>query len=159
MRPSINRRSIWFWVHNPHRISCNYLAHSPSEIRRSRISQAKIVGFSRLYCSILETTVGVATLGFEPPIKPGGRSEPAKIRAHPRKLWDNRFMTMQARFWQSIWPPGLSFVFNIFICRPHQHEAFWKKRGEKNYLTRYRHWEKIATTFHKNNLITLTDTS
>lgn len=63
------------------RISCNYVEHSPSEIRRSRISQAKIVGFSRLYCSILETTVGVATLGFEPPIKPGGRSEPARIRA------------------------------------------------------------------------------
>lgn len=44
---------------------------------RSRISHAKIVGFSRLYCSIFETTAGVATFGFDPPIKPGGRSVPA----------------------------------------------------------------------------------
>ena len=35
---------------------------------RSRISQAKMVGFSLLYCSILLTTTGVATLGLEPPI-------------------------------------------------------------------------------------------
>lgn len=27
-----------------------------------------MVGFSRLYCSIFETTAGVATLGFDPPI-------------------------------------------------------------------------------------------
>lgn len=45
----------------------------PSEMSRSRISQANIVGFSRLYCSILDTTVGVATLGFEPPMMPDGR--------------------------------------------------------------------------------------
>lgn len=51
----------------------------PSEINRSRISQAKMVGFSRLYCSILETTVGVATFGLEPPIIPVGRIEPASI--------------------------------------------------------------------------------
>lgn len=48
----------------------------PSDISLSRISHAKIVGFSRLYCSILETTAGVATFGFEPPIKPGGRKVP-----------------------------------------------------------------------------------
>lgn len=48
----------------------------PSEMSRSRISHANIVGFSRLYCSILDTTAGVATFGFEPPIKPGGRSVP-----------------------------------------------------------------------------------
>lgn len=48
----------------------------PSEMRRSRISQAKMVGFSRLYCSILETTAGVATFGFDPPISPGGRRVP-----------------------------------------------------------------------------------
>ena len=35
---------------------------------RSRISHAKMVGFSLLYCSILLTTAGVATFGFEPPI-------------------------------------------------------------------------------------------
>lgn len=46
----------------------------PSEMSRSRISQAKMVGFSRLYCSILETTVGVATLGLEPPMMPDGRA-------------------------------------------------------------------------------------
>lgn len=42
----------------------------------SRISHANMVGFSRLYCSILETTAGVATFGFDPPIRPGGRSVP-----------------------------------------------------------------------------------
>ena len=35
---------------------------------RSRISQANMVGFSLLYCSILLTTTGVATFGFEPPM-------------------------------------------------------------------------------------------
>lgn len=35
-----------------------------------------MVGFSRLYCSILETTAGVATFGFDPPISPGGRRVP-----------------------------------------------------------------------------------
>lgn len=49
----------------------------PSEMSRSRISHANIVGFSRLYCSIFDTTAGVATFGLEPPIKPGGRSVPA----------------------------------------------------------------------------------
>lgn len=42
----------------------------------SRISHANMVGFSRLYCSILETTAGVATFGFDPPIRPGGRNVP-----------------------------------------------------------------------------------
>lgn len=48
----------------------------PSEINLSRISQAKMVGFSLLYCSILATTAGVATFGLLPPIRPGGRSVP-----------------------------------------------------------------------------------
>lgn len=48
----------------------------PSEISLSRISQAKMVGFSLLYCSILATTAGVATFGLLPPIRPGGRSVP-----------------------------------------------------------------------------------
>lgn len=50
--------------------------NSPSDISLSLISHANIVGFSRLYCSIFETTAGVATFGFEPPIRPGGRSVP-----------------------------------------------------------------------------------
>lgn len=54
----------------------------PSEINRSRISQAKIVGFSRLYCSILDTTAGVATFGFDPPINPGGLKLPANTNTH-----------------------------------------------------------------------------
>lgn len=58
----------------------------PSVISRSRISHAKMVGFSRLYCSILETTVGVATLGLEPPIRPGGRSVPVEKRGGGLKL-------------------------------------------------------------------------
>lgn len=45
-------------------------------MRRSLISQANIVGFSRLYCSIFDTTAGVATFGFEPPISPGGLKVP-----------------------------------------------------------------------------------
>ena len=53
------------------------LVQTPSEMSFSRISQAKMVGFSRLYDSILFTTWGVATLGLEPPIIPGGRIVPA----------------------------------------------------------------------------------
>ena len=41
---------------------------TPSEISLSLISQANIVGFSLLYDSILFTTRGVATFGFDPPI-------------------------------------------------------------------------------------------
>ena len=52
--------------------------HLPSDINLSRISHANIVGFSLLYCSIFDTTAGVATLGFDPPINPGGRSVPAE---------------------------------------------------------------------------------
>lgn len=43
---------------------------------RSLISHAKMVGFSLLYCSILDTTAGVATFGLLPPIKPGGLNVP-----------------------------------------------------------------------------------
>lgn len=50
----------------------------PSDISLSRISHANMVGFSRLYCSIFDTTAGVATLGLLPPIKPGGLNVPAK---------------------------------------------------------------------------------
>lgn len=53
----------------------------PSEMSLSRISHAKMVGFSLLYCSILATTAGVATFGLLPPIKPGGRSVPGTERA------------------------------------------------------------------------------
>ena len=51
----------------------NVLRCLPSEISFSRISQANIVGFSRLYPSIFPTTSGVATFGLEPPIIPGVR--------------------------------------------------------------------------------------
>lgn len=54
--------------------------NSPSDISLSLISHANIVGFSRLYCSIFDTTAGVATLGFDPPINPGGRRVPANYR-------------------------------------------------------------------------------
>lgn len=47
------------------------LSQMPSARSRSRISQANIVGFCRLYSAILSTTLGVATLGLEPPITPG----------------------------------------------------------------------------------------
>lgn len=47
------------------------LSQMPSASSRSRISQANIVGFCRLYSAILSTTLGVATLGLEPPITPG----------------------------------------------------------------------------------------
>jgi hypothetical protein len=54
------------------------MRHLPSDINLSRISHAKIVGFSRLYCSIFDTTAGVATFGFDPPINPGGLKVPAQ---------------------------------------------------------------------------------
>ena len=43
----------------------------PSRWRFSRICQAKIWGLLALYSRIRRTTSGVATFGFEPPIKPG----------------------------------------------------------------------------------------
>ena len=65
------------------------LVQTLSEISFSRISQAKMVGFSLLYCSILFTTCGVATLGFEPPIIPGGRMVPVGPRRHIlRIIWN-----------------------------------------------------------------------
>lgn len=42
-----------------------------SSMSFSRISHANMVGFACLYSVILDTTSGVATLGFEPPITPG----------------------------------------------------------------------------------------
>jgi hypothetical protein len=45
--------------------------HIPSFWRFSRICQANIWGLFPLYSRIRRTTSGVATLGFEPPIKPG----------------------------------------------------------------------------------------
>ena len=42
-----------------------------SSINFSRISQANIVGFACLYSVIFETTSGVATFGFDPPMTPG----------------------------------------------------------------------------------------
>lgn len=51
------------------------LVQTPSDSNLSRISQAKIEGHSRLYCAILLTTSGVATLGLLPPIA-RGRMEP-----------------------------------------------------------------------------------
>lgn len=45
--------------------------HTASDRRRSRISQANIVGFSCLYIVMASTTLGVATFGFDPPITPG----------------------------------------------------------------------------------------
>lgn len=64
----------------------------PSEISLSRISHAKMVGFSRLYCSIFDTTAGVATLGLLPPIRPGGRRVPGtkcKVLNIALKLFTN----------------------------------------------------------------------
>lgn len=52
----------------------------PSEMSRSLISHAKIVGFSLLYCSIFDTTAGVATFGLLPPIRPGGLRVPENKR-------------------------------------------------------------------------------
>lgn len=56
--------------------------HLPSVISLSRISHANIVGFSLLYCSIFETTAGVATFGLDPPISPGGRKLPSSFDTH-----------------------------------------------------------------------------
>ena len=43
----------------------------PSDSNLSRISQAKMLGHSRLYSETLATTGAVATLGLEPPIALG----------------------------------------------------------------------------------------
>ena len=47
------------------------LVQTPSDSNLSRISHAKMEGHSRLYCAILLTTSGVATLGLLPPIALG----------------------------------------------------------------------------------------
>ena len=47
------------------------VVHTPSLKSRSRISQANMVGFARLYSAILLTTGPVATFGLLPPITPG----------------------------------------------------------------------------------------
>lgn len=47
------------------------LVHTDSCSRRSRISQAKMDGHSRLYWLILATTSAVATRGLEPPMARG----------------------------------------------------------------------------------------
>ena len=56
------------------------MVFSPSDMSLSRISHANIVGFSRLYCSIFDTTAGVATFGLLPPMRPGGRRVPEKSK-------------------------------------------------------------------------------
>lgn len=52
-----------------------FLSQMPSFISLSLISQENIPGFCLFSSSILFSTSGVATLGFEPPITPG-RMEP-----------------------------------------------------------------------------------
>lgn len=46
-------------------------SHRPSLMRRSRISQENMPGFSFRYSSIRFSMSGVATRGLEPPITPG----------------------------------------------------------------------------------------
>lgn len=53
-------------------------SHKPSFTNLSRISQLKIPGLSRLYCSMRCSTSGDATRGFEPPITPG-RIDPVSL--------------------------------------------------------------------------------
>lgn len=48
-----------------------FLSQMPSLINLSLISQENIPGFCLLSSSILFSTSGVATLGFDPPITPG----------------------------------------------------------------------------------------
>lgn len=52
-------------------LGAELLSQMPSFTSLSLISQLKMDGFSRLYCSILDSTSGVATLGLLPPITPG----------------------------------------------------------------------------------------
>lgn len=52
-----------------------FLSQMPSFISLSLISQENIPGFCLFSSSILFSTSGVATLGFDPPITPG-RIEP-----------------------------------------------------------------------------------
>lgn len=48
-----------------------YLSHTPSDNKRSLISQAKIPGSFSFNCLIYWTTFGVVTRGLLPPIAPG----------------------------------------------------------------------------------------
>lgn len=52
-----------------------------------------MVGFSRLYCSILETTAGVATFGLDPPIRPGGRRVPVEKQKTQRSALQGNLHT------------------------------------------------------------------
>lgn len=58
-------------------------SHTPSDKSFSRISQANKVMFSFLYRQIAFTTLGVATLGLEPPIILG-LMDPVSWNLEPR---------------------------------------------------------------------------
>lgn len=59
-------------------------SHTPSASNLSLISQANKVMFSFLYLQIADTTLGVATLGLEPPIILG-RIDPVSWNLHQRR--------------------------------------------------------------------------
>lgn len=63
-----------------------FLSQMPSFINLSLISQENIPGFCLFSSSILFSTSGVATLGFEPPITPG-RIEPV---SYEEKMYVNK---------------------------------------------------------------------
>jgi hypothetical protein len=90
--------------------------HLPSDINRSRISHAKIVGFSLLYCSILDTTAGVATFGFDPPISPGGRKVPAK-QNHKLVDWRSMSEISEKFYWWFIKTRKMLFQIKITNLR------------------------------------------
>lgn len=57
--------------HNTPHIVINYSTVGVTFMSFSRISHENIPGFCLLSSSILASTSGVATLGFDPPITPG----------------------------------------------------------------------------------------
>lgn len=61
----INRDKICRYIYN------NLYKYNVTLINFSRISHENIPGFCLLSSSILASTSGVATLGFDPPITPG----------------------------------------------------------------------------------------
>ena len=92
----------------------------------SRISQAKIVGFSLLYDSILLTTIGVATFGLDPPMTElwfGARNKP-----------DNMDAVWWGWWWFERWGCPEWSCWGEWCCPgdedPDPVEAEWGWRGE-----------------------------
>lgn len=85
-----------------------------------------MVGFSRLYCSIFATTVGVATFGLLPPMIPGGLKEPEIER---EKM--SPFLAYRLKI-PSINNPKEREMISWVMCRDKQGMKGWTERSVTN---------------------------